>query len=199
MNTQGPATALFAAADYRAVELGTDDIPALQRFFEINPEYFLTVTGEPPTATEAHEEAQGAPLQGWSFTRKWLIGIVDETDSLVAMADVISDLLAPGVWHIGLMIVATRLHGRGVAQTLYGSLERWMHDSGAQWLRLGVVEGNARAARFWERQAFVEVRKRSGIEMGNRVNTVRVMVKPLRGGTLPEYLALVARDRPDSC
>ena len=34
--------------------------------------------------------------------------------------------------------------------------------------------------------------------MGRKVNTVRVMVKPLAGGTLPAYLALVARDRPDA-
>ena len=30
------------------------------------------------------------------------------------------------------------------------------------------------------------------------VRTVRVMAKPVAGGTLAEYLALVARDRPES-
>ena len=62
-------------------------------------------------------------------------------------------------------------------------------------MRLGVVEGNARAERFWERCAFTEVRKRHDIEMGARTNTVRVMARPLDGGTVREYLALVARDR----
>jgi hypothetical protein len=42
-----------------------------------------------------------------------------------------------------------------------------------------------------------EVRKRHDIEMGARTNTVRVMAKPLDGGTLREYLELVARDRPE--
>ena len=32
---------------------------------------------------------------------------------------------------------------------------------------------------------------------GKLVNTLRVMAKPLAGGTPPEYLALVARDRPE--
>jgi hypothetical protein len=31
--------------------------------------------------------------------------------------------------------------------------------------------------------------------MGQRTNTVRVMLKPLAGGTLEEYLSLVERDR----
>jgi hypothetical protein len=51
---------------------------------------------------------------------------------------------------------------------------------------------------FWERCAFVEVRRRDGVEMGTRTNTIRVMAKPLAGGTLREYLALVARDRPEA-
>ena len=124
---------------------------------------------------------------------------MDETGSLIGVANVVSDLLAPGVWHIGLFMVATRLHGGGAARSLYEQLERWALDQGAQWLRLGVVQGNTRAERFWERCAFVEVRKRGGVEMGMLVNTLRVMAKPLAAGTLPEYLALVARDRPEPC
>jgi RimJ/RimL family protein N-acetyltransferase len=178
------------------VELDAADAPRLQRFFELNPEYFLAVNGQPPAADEAHEEIHGAPPAGWPFTKKWSIGFVDETGSLIGMANVVSDLLAPGVWHIGLFMLATRLHGSGAARSLYKRLERWALDLGAQWLRLGVVQGNARAERFWEGCGFVEVRKR-GVEMGKLVNTLRVMAKPLAAGTLSEYLALVARDRPE--
>jgi ribosomal protein S18 acetylase RimI-like enzyme len=115
------------------------------------------------------------------------------------MANVVSDLLAPGVWHIGLFMIASTLQGSGAAQALYEELEHWARGLGAQWLRLGVVEGNARAERFWESRAFVEVRKRDGVEMGAKINTLRVMAKPLAGGTPAEYFALVARDRPGEC
>jgi len=43
------------------------------------------------------------------------------------------------------------------------------------------------------------VRRRSGVEMGTLVNTLRVMARPLADGTLPEYLAPVTRDRPEPC
>ena len=69
---------------------------------------------------------------------------------------------------------------------------------GAEWLRLGVVLGNARAERFWERRGFAETRKRGNLEMGKRVNTVRVMMKPLAGGTHAQYLSLIERDRPEA-
>jgi hypothetical protein len=34
--------------------------------------------------------------------------------------------------------------------------------------------------------------------MGRKVNTVRVMAKPLAGEALPAYLVRVPRDRPDA-
>ena len=59
-----------------------------------------------------------------------------------------------------------------------------------------MVVGNDRAERFWERQGFAEVRRRDGISMGQRVNSLRVMVKPLDGGRIADYLEMVPRDRP---
>jgi GNAT superfamily N-acetyltransferase len=190
--------ALFVAERLRAVELGAEDAAELQRFFDENPEYCVIVSGEGPHASEATDEL-GRPLpEGWPFTKKWVIGFVDEAGSLIGMADVVSDLLARNVWHIGLFVIATRLHGTGVAQRLFAHLERWSQEHGAQWLRLGVVEGNARGECFWQRCGFVETRKRDGVQIGARTHTIRVMFKPLAGGSLRDYLALIARDRPDA-
>jgi hypothetical protein len=79
---------------------------------------------------------------------------------------------------------------------LYRGLESWAASNGASWLRLGVVHGNVRAERFWERLGFIQTRTRA-VPMGRLTNTVRVMVKPLAGGTLEHYLSLVQRDRPE--
>ena len=69
---------------------------------------------------------------------------------------------------------------------------------GWRYQREWMVEGNARAERFWLRAGYVEVRKREGVELGRRTHVVRVMVKPLAQGKLADYLAKVARDRPDT-
>jgi hypothetical protein len=55
----------------------------------------------------------------------------------------------------------------------------WIAGNGARWVRLGVVAGNARAERFWHRAGYREVRRRQGVVMGERVNTVVVMVRRL--------------------
>ena len=186
----------LGGAGLRMVEIGAAEVPRLQRFFEANPDYFLAVNGEVAGAGEADEEVHGALPAGWPFTKKWVVGVGDAEGTMVAMMNVVSDLLAPGVWHIGLFMVDATSRGSGLAQTLLARLERWAIAGGASWLRLGVVAGNARAERFWESAGFVEVRRREGIDMGKKVNTIRVMAKPLAGGTLADYVARVARDRP---
>ncbi len=188
---------LFRTGPFRAVELGSADVPRLQRFFDDNPEYFLTITGEPPTPQEADEEINDTLPDGWPHTKKWALGFIDERDTTVGTASVVSDLLAPGVWHIGLFMIATRLRGSGAAVLLCDGLDVWMHGQGAHWLRLGVVRGNVRAERFWERRGFVDLRERQ-VPMGGRMNTVRVMLKPPAGGAIEDYLARVPRDRPDA-
>jgi GNAT superfamily N-acetyltransferase len=175
-----------------------DEAPRLQRFFEENPEYDLSVNGEPPRPGEAIEEFEAMPPADWPVGKKWLLCFEAGDGSMIGMADVLSDLFTKSVWHIGLFIVSTRLHGGGVAHELYSGLEGWMAARGANWSRLGVVAGNTRAERFWERLGYSELRLRKDVEMGKRRNDIRVMMKPLTGGNVAQYLEIVARDRPDS-
>ena len=189
---------LFRAGTVRAEVLGEEDVAALQAFFDANPAYFEAVNGQPAGPGEARAEFDEQPPAGMPFERRQLVKFVDAGGQWVAMAGVLGGFLAAGVWHIGLYIVATRLHGSGAAGALYAALETWMRDQGARTLRLGVALGNTRAERFWARQGYVEVRRREGVWTGHRDNTIRVLVKPLGAGTLADYLALVERDRPES-
>ena len=177
--------------------MGARDIPTVQRFLEENPDYSLLVEGGPPAADAAKKEFAQMPPADWPLKRKWMIGFRDEERCLIAFADVLEDLFVAGVWHLGLFIVATPLHGRGVGRSLYGALERWMKNRGCDWIRLGVVAGNVRAERFWPQCGYREVRMRLGVPYGKNVNDIRVMVKPLTGGKMADYLAAVARDRPE--
>ena len=191
----------FGDDRWRFHTLGQDDAAELQRFFDANPEYFLSVDGEPPAPDAAANELVDVPPAGMRYREMLLVGVTrrgEPGSALAAMATVVEGFISEHVSHIGLFIVATSLHGSGAAQEIYRKLERWMVDRGAAWVRLGVVAGNARAERFWERSGYVETRRRGPIEMGRKTNVLRVMVKPLAGGSVDEYLALVERDRPSA-
>ena len=180
----------------RVVELHAAGEGELQRFFERAPDYFITVNGEPATPTEARQALQGQLPAGWTCSRMYWLGYRDAEDQLVAVVNIAADVLAVGVWHIGLLLVDRRLHGSGVAQRLHADLEAWAAKNGARWLRLTVVIGNTKAERFWPKLGYVQVRTREGITLGRQVNKVSIQVKALAGGQVEDYLVLVARDRP---
>ncbi len=186
--------ALFAAGPFRAFEMQAAEVPELQRLYEANPDYFRIVTGEDPAPDAAARDFEDVPGGDWTFTRKWMLALRGRDDALVGFADIIADLGAPSVWHVGLFMVDRELHGSGVPHALYAHMEAWMRKNGARWSRLGVVRGNARGERFWEKMGYLDVSVRSNYRLGNQVNTLRVMMKPLAGGTVEQYRALMARD-----
>jgi MFS family permease len=179
-----------------ALELTPAHAPLLQRFFDDNPGYFIDACGAPARPDEALHEIAGPVPADWPHTKKWVIGYADDQGRLVAMASVVSDLMARPVFHLCVFIVAADRHGNGDAQRLYRGLEHWSHASGAAWMRLGVICGNARAERFWARLGYLPVCRRGGIEMGQRSVVVETRVKPLDGAVLEAYFALVPQDRP---
>jgi len=190
-----PASPLHGIA---AVNLTSAHVPALQRFFVANPAYFLAVQGEPARPDEAREEIEDPLPEGIPHTKKWVIGFVRPDGEIMALAHLASDIFASTVWNVSTFMVETARHGSGDALRLYDAVEDWARQSGACWLRLGVVIGNGRAERFWASRGFIETRTRSGYQIGNQVNELRVMCKPLAGGSVADYLALVPRDRPDA-
>lgn len=82
-------------SELRTIEITADREALLQRFFDANPEYHTLCYGEPPGPDEARKEIHEALPEGWSYTKKWLIGYVDGSGELAAFANVISDMLAP--------------------------------------------------------------------------------------------------------
>ena len=190
--------------DLRATGLQPQDAPALQAFYDAYPEYFRIVDGTPPPATAAADDLASRPPPDMPWRERWFLGIDEDAASTdtgqpgprVAVTEVVSDLLAPGVWHIGLLIVATPHWGSSLAARVVHGLEDWARRAGADWMRLGVVQANARGLRFWQKQGYTVVRTREPVPFGELNHRVLVMVKPLRGHTLEHYLERVSHDRP---
>ncbi|MCJ7452642.1 MAG: GNAT family N-acetyltransferase [Steroidobacteraceae bacterium] len=190
--------ALFETSDLVVRDLHHTEVPLLQALFEANPDYFLLVGGQPPRRDEAQREFDELPPAPLAFGRKWTAGIFDRQEDLHGLLILVSDLCAVGVWHTALFFLAKPLHGTGAAARLHLALENWAKGAGARWLRLGVVSGNAAAERFWSKCGYLEVRTREITNASGQTKTTRVLVKPLAGGTISEYLQLMPRDAAGS-
>ncbi|MCA3211823.1 MAG: GNAT family N-acetyltransferase [Burkholderiaceae bacterium] len=193
-----PPRQLFTFGTYVAVEAVEADLPAIAAFYAESPEYLRMVEAREPAPQDALEFLSAVPPPELSYRDHYALLLRDACSRIDGLMMVATDLPATGVWHLSLMMVATRLHGRGLAQAAYGAYEAWARASGACWLRLGVVEQNVRARRFWQRQGYVEIRRREGVAMGDCLSTVLVMWKPAANASLGEYLAAAPRDRPDT-
>jgi GNAT superfamily N-acetyltransferase len=189
---------LCETKDFVVRELGVEELPELQALFEANPGYFVAVNGKPPAANEAMREYEDFPPPHLTYGTRWFAGIFDRHRTMVGVSIVISDLSAKDVWHIALFFLDHKLRGTGAAEDLCTSIEALSISSGARWMRLGVIEGNHRAERFWSKCGYSEVRTRQLTNLSGEPRIVRVMVKPLLGGTFAEYLRLVPRDAPNS-
>jgi GNAT superfamily N-acetyltransferase len=139
--------------------------PLLQRFFDDD---LPASSRRPARRTRSRNSTACRPPAG--VHEEMGSGWSDADGRLAAMAEAIGDLLAPGVRHVGLFIVATSRRGRGDAQALVGEPEARARGKGAQWLRLDVVAGNTRAERFRAARGLVAMRTRGGCRTGPRDN-----------------------------
>lgn len=179
-------------------ELTHADLPALQALFEHNDAYFELVHGMPARPDEAQREFDDRPPPHLPHGQVHFLRLIDERGALAGVVVWVADFVRPAVWHLGLFMLDPDHHGGGLARALWPHLEHWAARMGARWLRLSIVQDNRRAARFWARNGFVEVRRRDGVPLGQRVCSVAVGVKPLDGGSIEDYLAQMPRDRPGS-
>lgn len=189
---------LFATAPYVVRDLTRHELPAVQALFEANPSYFIKAGGLPPRPDEAERQFEELPPPHLTFSERWFAGVFDDRGGLRGLLIVTSDLSAPGVWQIALFFLDDRARGTGIAIRLHAALEAWAHARGAQWLRLAVISGNAAAERFWDKVGYTEVRTRPYVNAGGNQVTARILIRPLAGSAIEDYLRLVPRDAPDS-
>ncbi len=188
---------MLAGPRWIAVPLGEADAPALQAFLDANPLYSQIVNGRPFAPGEALQEIVEPPPYPHRALHALAV-LAPEAGPWRGFVSLVDDLIAPGVQHIGLFLVATAEQGSGLAAELYQAIEQRAREQGARWMRLGVVVGNARAEAFWARCGFREIRQRHGMPYEGPSRSVRVMLKTLDGSPLADYLAIVERDRPES-
>jgi GNAT superfamily N-acetyltransferase len=171
----------------------------LQAFYEANPEYWHLTHGHAPAPDEAERGFDARPPDDMPYSElpSWIIRD-RASNRVVGEVSAATDLLAPGVIHLGFFIVETARHGTGFASEVYASYEAWAVGRGARWLRLGVVGANPRAEAFWRAHRYIEVRRQFEYQLGERTHELIVMMKPIGSNSLAEYLAAVPRDRPDA-
>ncbi len=169
----------FRSAGVFVRRLSPADRGLLTALCESCADYFEMVTGLPPGPDDV--EALYAELpEALPPSAKILLGIFAEgSDRLVGVIDALWDYPAPGQCYVGLLLVEPTQRKRGLGATVYHAFEEWAYGEGAASVRLGVVEGNHLALKFWRRLGFEVVDSRGPRRFGLLDHTVLVLTRSI--------------------
>lgn len=150
------------------------DMPALQRLFEKCADYVWIVDGQevPPTAAE---ETFYAGPPGRPTEDKFLLGLFDPQNELVAVLEGFQHYPEAGIWWIGLLMLAPEARGHGYGRRLIDGFVKHVVKQGGTAIMLGVVEENQNAYAFWEKVGFQPVTKTEPRPFGKKRQVVQVM------------------------
>ncbi|MBN1551667.1 GNAT family N-acetyltransferase [bacterium] len=169
---------IFKVHNFYARKLGKKDLVIIQQLLTKCQSYFKLVAGEAVNSEYSFDLLSKTPPDK-TIDDKFLLGIFEDGFELIAILDIIRDFPAPGIWFLGLMLLEPDRRNQGLGHLIYDTLEDWMKREGAKSFRLGVVEQNPNAVKFWRRMGFEIVEKRENVMAGKQSNTVIVMQKIL--------------------
>ncbi len=169
---------LFSCGDETALEITPEDMPALQALLERAADYYHLVENRPPGPDAALTLVNDGP-PGWGRENKILIGIFGNDGTLAAVLEGMRHYPRDFIYWIGLLLVDPARRGQGLGERIMTEFEGWARSQGARQIRLGVVDVNEKAMRFWRRIGFEPVDKKGTLYLGQQEHVVYRMKKKL--------------------
>ncbi len=154
---------------------------SLQRLCESCSDYYEIVEGRAPQPDAAHEIITELPPDK-DHKDKVVLGIYNQSSSLVGVMDLILDYPSKEIWMIGLLMIDPSERGKGLGKRVHEGLAKTASDLGAKTLRIGVAKDNHNAQHFWSALQYTTI-KEVEMKLGVKDSTVYVMHYDLHNDT----------------
>lgn len=155
------------------------DADRLQQLLERCSDYYELHEGWPTPPDAGRYELTAAP--GLEQDDLFVFGLEDDRGEPQAMIQLLRHHPSPGLWWIGLMVVAPERRSSGIGSLLVRHAIETAAGEGASAMRLAVSTRNPRAEAFWTAAGFVaEGAARNAAPARNGyVDVVRILSQPL--------------------
>lgn len=164
--------------DYSARLLSPADEASVQDLCERCSDFSLLIEGRLPEKNTGHDVLFDLPPNK-GLEDKFVLGIYKKkNDRLIAVIDLIKDYKTSGEWTLGLLMIDPNERGHGLGRTLQSFVKARVLAHQGTLLRIGVVEENTRAYKFWREMGYTEI-DRVKMTFGNKEHGVIVMNLPL--------------------
>ncbi len=160
-------------SEYDIRRLSGDDGIDVQDLCERCSDFSMLIEGRPPEKDAGNSILSDLP-PGKELKDKYVFGVYNENNTLIAVIDMIKDYKEPGEWIIGLLMIDPSDRGNGLGRKLHELIKTWVLEEHGKALRIGVVEENYRGHKFWREMGYVEA-GRAKATYGKKENTVIIM------------------------
>ncbi len=164
---------IIGQKEYKIRRLSGENVIEVQSLCERCSDFSELTEGRPPEACAGNDILFDLPL-GKELKDKYVFGVFNEKDVLIAVIDLVKDYKVIGEWIIGLLMIDPSERGNGLGRKIHELIMNWVSKEKGRKLRIGVVEENYRGYQFWREMGYFEI-DRVKSTYGNKEHTVIVM------------------------
>lgn len=181
---------------HAVVKLHADrDAVRLQRLLERCSDYYELHEGWPTPADAGEYELNLDPTVVPKTANILVLALEGRDGALDGMVQILTDCPEPGIWWVGLLVVAPELRGHGKGSQLVQRALAAAAEAGIRTIQLAVSLKNPRGLKFWERAGFRDTEKRFSVTTrSGHVDDGLIMVRDLSDDLKPCFLALQSEE-----
>lgn len=154
--------------------LSHEDISKIQEVFEKCNDYLLLVEGKTVEPNTGEKEYLSIP-KGKSVEEKLVFGIFNEDQEIIGYLDILSGYPEKESWWIGLLLIIPEVRSKSIGKNVMNGFMDYAHTRGVKELKLGVIEENIKALRFWNSLGFEVINTTEVRQFGNKTHKVNIM------------------------
>lgn len=157
---------------YKIEKLLKENDSIVAKLCEKCSDYYILSGGVFPSKEEIDSMFNDLPPNK-DLEDKFLLGVY-KSDELVGMVDIIKDFPTIGEWTLGLMLIEPGERGSGLGKIIHKELIKWAKDLGAKTFRIGVIENNQKAFKFWSNLGYTKI-KEVKMDFKSKTHVVNIM------------------------
>ncbi len=155
------------------------DLNILQVLCEDCIDYYEMNGGKKEDLVNAAKDLFNDLPPGKELKDKRIIGLFDNENRLIGIIEYIMGFPEVKTWYIGQMMISQKIRENGLGEKFLKEYLKNIQNCDVKKSRLGVLQENVKAYRFWYKMGFETVEIRDNYEIGDKVTKALIMEKVL--------------------
>lgn len=155
------------------------DIDILQELCENCIDYYEMNGGRTEDLSNCGQDLFDDLPPGKDHNDKSIVGLFVNENTLAGIIEIVKDYPEEKTWYIGQMMMRREMRGQGIGQGFLQEYLKYLSELNVNKIRLGVLQENEKAYRFWKRMGFKLIYERENYEIGDKTTTAYVMEREL--------------------